>query len=211
MKKQKRSAARRRHKPAPVSAENATPKAEPEHSAGASEAPSPAGAGVESPAGQPDQVRELDQAIAAGEAARPEPPPPPPQLDPHETEVVHKVSEFVEAADAEEQSGKGGEHAQLLQELTAEDVADFLKLGFSLVAFRRGDHWVLSEQEADHIGRWVKKSIERHGVEWVAKWLPDIMAGALLGYAIVRRVEVDTKIAKQKKDAAGSKAAGGAK
>lgn len=201
----------RRPKHAPAAAPLNPPESQdpPEQLAGAGEAPSSAGVGGAEPMpGQPDAQAELDQAFAAGEAERPEPPPPPPpQLDPAETETVAKVSEFVETMDREQPAG--ADHAQLLTELTAEDVADFLKLGFSLVAFKRGDHWVLSDQEAEHIGRWVRKAIARHGVEWVAKWLPDIMAGALLGYAIVRRVEVDNKLAAQRKAATKDKAAEG--
>lgn len=171
---------------------------------GGAEAPSATPSAEAAPAAPPEpltQQQELDQAIAAGEANRPAPPVPPPAAEPDPaTEALHKASDFVETMD-QGAAAATADRAQLLAELTQEDVEDFLKLGFSLTAFRRGDHWTLSDEEAAHISKWVRKSIERHGVEWVAKWLPDVMAGALLGYAIVRRLEIDKKLKADRKQA----------
>lgn len=150
---------------------------------------------------------ELAEVLREAEAYRPPEPPPPASpgsaaVDP-EQEVVHRVSDMIEAG----QGTPASEQADLLKSLTAEDVADFLELAFGLVAYRRGDHWKLHPEESKRIGAWVRKAIERHGIEWVARWLPDIMAGALLGYAILKRVDRDRAIAAEKKLQAANKPA----
>lgn len=165
-----------------------------------------AGSGVSSaPA---ERGTELAEVLREAESHRPPEPPPAPASpgsagDDPEQEVVHRVSDMIAAG----QGAPAGEQADLLKSLTAEDVADFLELAFGLVAYRRGDHWKLSPEESKRIGAWVRKAIERHGIEWVARWLPDIMAGALLGYAILKRVDKDRAIAAEKKLKAADKPA----
>lgn len=82
-----------------------------------------------------------------------------------------------------------------LQDLTREDVQDVLELAFSLIAIRRGRHWQLDPEESARIGLWVHKAVERHGVAWVGKWLPDLMAAGLLVYAVRRRLDLDAQLA----------------
>lgn len=82
-----------------------------------------------------------------------------------------------------------------LQNLTQEDVVDLLELAFSLVAIRRGEHWQMKPEESGRIALWVHRAVERHGVAWVGKWLPDIMAAGLLTWAIKKRLDVDEKLA----------------
>jgi hypothetical protein len=76
--------------------------------------------------------------------------------------------------------------------LTADELADILELVFELVALRRGDHWRLEPREKARIAKWLHKSAERHGgLEWLARYAPDIITGALLAGAVYRRVKVD--------------------
>ena len=79
--------------------------------------------------------------------------------------------------------------------LTAEDVADALGLCFALVASARGPHWELTEPERERIGKWAAKAIERHGVDWLGKFLPDVCALSLLSYAILKRLQLDRALA----------------
>jgi hypothetical protein len=85
----------------------------------------------------------------------------------------------------------------LLAQLTEEDVAAIFELGFGVAADYRGPHWEMpaASPEAVRLAKFVKRSIDRHGWEWLAKWVPDVMAVLLLGYAISKRWQRDQELA----------------
>jgi len=88
-----------------------------------------------------------------------------------------------------------GEHPELLQDLTDEDVAEFCEMVFGIVAEGRGKHWEMpaTSPEAKRIGKWMSKAVQRHGWAWIGKWLPDILSLALLLNAVTRRAKLDKK------------------
>lgn len=114
--------------------------------------------------------------------------PPAPVIPPEEAELVQRVSEAAEHLE-------GDQSAEYLATLTADDLVDLVELAFSLVALKRGEHWQLAHEEGVRIGKWARKAIERHGLGWVGKWLPDVMVSALLAYQILKRVERDKELA----------------
>lgn len=81
-----------------------------------------------------------------------------------------------------------------LEGMTEEEIADLLELGFGLVAEFRGPHWEIHQRAARRVAKWGKKSLDRHGWEWAAKWLPDVMAVALLAFEIGKRVREDRAV-----------------
>jgi hypothetical protein len=100
-----------------------------------------------------------------------------------------------------------GDPAELaaLESLTADDIADLCELSFGLVADIRGKHWELNPRSAQRLAKWFKRSLDRHGWQWAAKWLPDVVALLLLGFEVWKRWEQDKEIAAAaapKKDAA---------
>lgn len=115
-----------------------------------------------------------------------------PVIPPDEAELVARVSEAAEHLE-------GDQSAEYLATLTADDLVDLVELAFSLIALKRGEHWALAHEEGVRIGKWARKAIERHGLAWVGKWLPDLMVSALLAYAILKRVERDKELAEQGK------------
>lgn len=81
---------------------------------------------------------------------------------------------------------------ELAAQITPDEMADMLELVFELVALRRGEHWRLEAREKDRLAKWLHKSAERHGgLEWLARYAPDIITGALLAGAVYRRVKID--------------------
>jgi len=103
------------------------------------------------------------------------------------------------AADADDALDAGLEAAErimsapeLAAQITPAEMADMLELVFELIALRRGDHWRLEAREKDRLATWLHKSAERHGgLEWLARYAPDVITGALLAGAVYRRVQID--------------------
>lgn len=138
----------------------------------------------------PADVGEVDQVTAQIQedtAERAPAPPPPPEVEVHDRE-----------GELEDEAARMEERVQAhLTDLTREDIADVLGLAFALIAARRGPHWKLEPEteEARRISLWVHKAVERHGVAWVGKWLPDLMAAGCLVYAVRRRLDKDLELA----------------
>lgn len=135
---------------------------------------------------------ELDDLEAAVEREHPEPEPAAPAggpdselppMDPTEEAVLGLAEDVMESPEQ-------------IAKLTRDDVADVLTLGFGLVADRRGKHWEMPEgsSERARLAKWIHKSIERHGWDKFAEWLPDLFAVAVLGMAISRRVQKDREL-----------------
>jgi hypothetical protein len=124
-----------------------------------------------------DEVRAVG---SAGDDAEPQPPP------------LH-----ADIVDAAEQLAEGNLDASALALLTAEEVGDVFALGFALVADRRGPHWELDKKSAGRIGKWVKRSLERHGAAWLEKWLPEVMAGMMLAYELGVRLREDQRLKRE--------------
>lgn len=85
-----------------------------------------------------------------------------------------------------------------LEALSADDIADLCELAFGLVADIRGKHWELSPRSAQRLAKWFKRSLDRHGWQWMAKWLPDVVALLLLAFEIWKRWEQDKKLKGEK-------------
>lgn len=85
--------------------------------------------------------------------------------------------------------------ATVLDDLTPEDIGDIFSLLFGLAADQRGPHWELPDASARRIGKWVKRSIERHGWDWLLKYIPDVMAIGIVTYEIGKRVRMDRQLA----------------
>ena len=88
------------------------------------------------------------------------------------------------------------EALKALEDLTEADLADLFELGFGLVAdLRQRKHWELSAKSAQRLGRCFKRSLDRHGWQWAAKWMPDVLSALFLGFEIAKRVQRDREIA----------------
>ena len=134
---------------------------------------------------------DFDELDAAIEGVSPEPE--------HEPEGAESTDVPVgdSPADVLEQTVDAiAEHPELVAELAPEDVADLLGLAFDLVAERRGPHWRLEDKEKERIARQLQKSALVHGMDWLGKYLPDVLAVALLAYAVLQRVQVDRDLAR---------------
>ncbi len=83
----------------------------------------------------------------------------------------------------------------LLNDLTEEEIGDVFALLFGLMAAQRGPHWELQRENSKRIGKWVKRAIERHGWDWIEKWIPDLMALGLISYEAFVRFREDREIA----------------
>ena len=127
-------------------------------------------------AGSEAELDELEGAIGAAEPAV-------------ESASAPDTEAMLDVAD------KLAESPELVADLTPDDVADLLALGFDLVAERRGEHWRLQDREKERIAKWAHKAIQRHGLEWLGQWMPDVMTGLLLLAAVVSRVQVDRELA----------------
>lgn len=83
-----------------------------------------------------------------------------------------------------------------LRHLSASDISKLLRLLFSMVALRRGDWWNLPKEDADEIAGWAEQLVQDLGLEWLGLWLPRLMTGGLLAFAITERLRLD-KVAAQ--------------
>lgn len=100
------------------------------------------------------------------------------------------------ALDHMERIAEGDKDAlKALDDLTEDDLADLFDLGFGLVADMRGKHWELSPRSAKRLGRCFKRTLDRHGWEWAAKWMPDVMSALFLGFEVWKRVARDRELA----------------
>ena len=148
--------------------------------------PSPGTSGVSGSDVSPADVGELAQIAAEIRAAAP----PAPAPGPAGAAADELADELVGVAErVAEGDGK------LIEALTADEWSDLFELLFGLTADFRGAHWELTPRAAARLGKWVKRSVDRHGWEWVAKWMPDVMALGLLSYEIAKRVRTDRELA----------------
>lgn len=145
-----------------------------------------------------EELSQLEQEVAAQAADKAAKQLPAPEV--HDTRTEGEPGGGAGGPTAEEQLEEEAARVEAelkarLQGLTREDVQDVLELVFSLIALRRGPYWELSKEEAERISLWTHKAVLRHGVEWIGRWLPDIMAAGLLVWAIRKRVELDKRVA----------------
>jgi hypothetical protein len=82
----------------------------------------------------------------------------------------------------------------MLDDLTEEEIGDLFSLLFGLAAVKRGPHWELPDRNAARIGKWVKRAIRIHGMQWLEKWIPDLMALGLISYELFKRVREDARL-----------------
>jgi hypothetical protein len=92
-------------------------------------------------------------------------------------------------------AGDGSE----LADFDAADFADFYQMAFGMRADVAGKHWELSDKQARRLGAWTKRVIDKHGVQWVMKFAPELCALLLLGWEIGKRVRIDRVNAAEKK------------
>lgn len=187
---------KRKSRRTPTRRPSAPPSAPSAPSAPAPTISSPGG-DLDAPVGAPSPVdaRELAQlaaavraegdrvAVAAGDTER--------VAADAEQDVVDAVERFA--------SGDGAAIAAL----TEDEIADLFQLGFGFVADARGKHWELHDRSARRLGKWFKRVLDRHGWEWVAKWLPDVMAVGVLGYEIGKRWRADKALAAERAERSG--------
>lgn len=134
--------------------------------------------------GDAAELDRLDAQIVADTPPEPETPPPadaPPQPAPDPADTAAAVLDHI------------GEHPEALEKMTEADVRDLLELVFGFVATSRGKHWEMPDDgdEARRIGKYIMRSLDRHGWATAGKWLPDLLAVALLVNAIAKRARQD--------------------
>jgi hypothetical protein len=140
-------------------------------------------------AGDPGELAELAAQVA--EIEPPVAPPgaePPPPDDELEDTIDAKVTELEE-------------HPERIDELAAfdeQDLADVCQLAFGLAADRRGPHWELPDKSAKRLGKWLKRLIDKYGLEWLKRWLPELATALFLAIEITSRLREDARIAKRK-------------
>lgn len=167
---------RTRQSPPPPRPQPPPPPAEPEGPQ-SPPPPSPPGAPAFSTASSEPELAALEREIEAAV--------PPPAAEPGRPDVEAVVDTLGKVAELNNDA---------LAQLGADDCADLLEMGFGLVADQRGKHWEMTKPESTRIGAWMAKAVQRHGWEWLNKWLPDIMAALLIGLAVTKRVELDRKL-----------------
>lgn len=126
--------------------------------------------------GSAEELNRIEEEVAP--AAEPSPDP---------EELIDAAAEA-----AEELIGR----PERIADLTEEELAAVIELGFGLAAEWRGPHWEIEERAARRIAKWLRRSIERHGgvPAWVVKWLPDFFVLALLGSEVWKRVGRDRQL-----------------
>lgn len=93
---------------------------------------------------------------------------------------------------------------KVFADLEPEDVAEFLAMGFDIMAERRGEHWRLVEKEKARLSKHLTKVFQKYGFDWLGKWLPEIMSAALLYAAVARRLRKDDELAAARGEGAGA-------
>lgn len=95
----------------------------------------------------------------------------------------------------------------VIAELTEEELGDVFALIFGAVADYKeaqmkeatgqdglGKHWELSPKSGRRLGKWLKKSLAIHGMEWLEKWLPDVLLVVFVWSEIAARRRMDAAI-----------------
>lgn len=98
---------------------------------------------------------------------------------------------------------KPGELDATIDQLTEEELASLLELGFGLVADHRGPHWELTARSSARLAKWLKLCLVKYPTLW--KWLEDklpiVALSGLVSYEVWVRVKIDReqKAAREKK------------
>ena len=108
--------------------------------------------------------------------------------DPADTPPPPGADELLDAAD------HLAEHPEVFETLSVDDLAELLSMVFVMAAVRRGDHWKLQTAERDRLAKWFHRVLEKRGMEWLGEWLPEIMAGSFLFYAVAKRLQLDAVV-----------------
>jgi hypothetical protein len=97
---------------------------------------------------------------------------------------------------------------QELEDMTADELADFFELGFGLTADFRGKHWEMERKAALRLGRWFKRVLDRHKGDWEAilRWAPEIFTSLLLSYEVIKRYRVDRELKAEAEKSKGASA-----
>lgn len=143
---------------------------------------------------------ELAQAEATvlRETAPPPPPPPPAPPEAPDEELVALAEEKLE-----ELAAKPSDIDRMVRNLSEEELAAVIELGFGLVADRRGPHWEISERRALRIAKWLKRTLDRYPaiLSLLGDWLPGIVTALLLGFEVWVRIRRDRELELEKKRA----------
>lgn len=152
---------------------------------------------------QPADPLELGAVRAAvlEDTPAPAPEPPPAQLPPGpaagqpRAEVHDARTEPIDDDEEIRATIDGIEAA--LKDLTEQDLADFIQLGFGLIADSKPPkpEWEISEPRARRLALWAKKVIDRHpdALQWLRQYFPELVLGLILGYEVWTRLRLTRK------------------
>lgn len=88
---------------------------------------------------------------------------------------------------------------EIVDLIDAETVKAVVSFGFDVIATRKGEHWKLSPEEKENVGRLSTRVINKRGGEFLKQWGDEIALSVCVVMAVGARIQTDKRIAEEQK------------